>query len=108
LRTDLTEGVNAAPESLSPAKLATRANRLYNTGRLQQALGEDHADDLLKAIETTKQQAKDAAGNAVKQTEAATTKAGQQADAVKLRRYVAGTVLAGVPGLELLKHLLGE
>lgn len=48
LRGDLAQGVNAAPESLSPAKLASRANRMYNTGRLQQALGEDHADELLE------------------------------------------------------------
>lgn len=83
LRADLAEGVNAAPEALSPAKLASRANRLYNTGRLQQALGEDHADDLLRAVETTKKQAKDAAEVAVKQTEGANAKASQQADAVK-------------------------
>jgi hypothetical protein len=65
LRGDLAQGVNAAPESLSPAKLAPKANRLYNTGRLAQAVGEDRADDLLRAIETTKQQARDAAEDAV-------------------------------------------
>jgi hypothetical protein len=108
LRGDLAQGVNAAPESLSPAKLATRANRLYDTGRLQQALGGDRADDLLRAIETTKQKAADAAENAVKQTEAAASKAAASTDTVKLRRYVAGAALAGIPGFELLKHLLGE
>jgi hypothetical protein len=108
LRADLAQGVNAVQESLSPAKLATRANRMYSSGRLQQAVGEDHADDLLKAIETTKQKAQDAAANAVRQTEGAVANAAQRADAVKLKRYAAGSVLAGVPGFALLKHLLGE
>ena len=111
LRADLAQGVNAAPEALSPAKLATRANRLYNTGRLQQALGDDHADDLLKAIETTKQSAKDAAENAVEQTEAAVTKAEQQSSAVKTRRLIGGAVAASAgatPALAWLKHLVGE
>ncbi len=108
LRADLAQGVNAAQESLSPAKLATRANRMYNSGRLQQAVGEDHADDLLKAIETTKQKAQDAAQNAVKQTESAVANAAHRAHAVNLKRYAAGSVLAGVPGFELLKHLIGQ
>lgn len=108
LRTDVAQGAKAAPESLSPAKLAPKANRLYNTGRLQQAIGEDRADDLLRAIESTKQAAKDAAQNAVQKTEAATAKAGQQASNVKLARYAATSALAGIPGLGLLWHLLGE
>jgi hypothetical protein len=122
LRSDLSEGVNAASESLSPAKLATRANRLYNTGRLQQALGEDRADDLLKTIESTKQSAKQAADNAVKQVENATenaskqkesaaAKAEQQTNAVKTRRKVAayGSAVIGLPpALDWLKHIIGE
>jgi hypothetical protein len=109
LRADLAQGVNATQESLSPAKLATRANRMYDSGRLQQAVGEDHANDLLKAIETTKQKAQDAAANAVKQTEGAVANAAQRVDAVKFRRNAAVlTGITGVPGFKLLKHLLGE
>jgi hypothetical protein len=48
-----------------------RLNRMYGTGRLQQALGDVHADELLEAAETVKQRVKDAAGVAELQTEAA-------------------------------------
>lgn len=112
LRADIANGVNAAQESLSPAKLTNKVNRLFNTGRLQQAIGEDRAGGLLQAIETTKQTLQDAATSAAKQTEAAVANAAQKADAVKTRKVIAGTVggatLAGVPGFALLKHLLGE
>lgn len=111
LRANLANGVNAAQESLSPAKLASRANRLYNTGRLQQALGDDHADDILTVIETSRQRAKDAAENAVRQTEQAVANAEQKAAAVKTRRLIGGAVAAsaGAPtAWEWLKHLLGE
>lgn len=111
LRGDLAQGVKAAPESLSPARLAPRANRLYNTGRLQQAIGDSRADELLKSIETTKQSAQDAAENAVKQTEAATANAVQRTAAVRRNQTIgaaaAGSVGAG-GGLAWLKHLLGE
>jgi hypothetical protein len=109
LRADAgTAATKAAPEALNPTKLSPRINRLYNTGRLQQALGGDHADELLEAAETAKQRAKDAAETAARQTEGAQSQAERQAANVKLKRYVAGTVLAGVPGFELLRHLLGE
>jgi hypothetical protein len=108
LRGDLAQGVKAAPEALSPAKLATRANRMYNTGRLQQALGESQADDLLRSIERTKQAAQDAAENAAQQSDAATAKAAQQRSNVKLKRYAAVTALGSIPGMGLLWHLLGE
>jgi hypothetical protein len=79
---------------------------------LQQALGDDHADDLLRAIETTKQQAKDAAVNAVHQKELADANAARQNANVRLRRIIAGSAagaaLGSIPGYELLRHLLGE
>jgi hypothetical protein len=108
LRSDLAQGVQAAPESLSPAKLATRANRMYTTGRLQQAVGEDHADDLLRAIETTKQRAQEAAENAARQSEAAQSQAARQSSNVKLKRQIAVAALGSIPGAGLLWHLLGE
>lgn len=111
LRGDLAQGAKAAPEALSPAKLATRANRLYDTGRLQQALGESQADDLLRHIETTKQAAQDAAENAARQSEAATAKAAQQTAAVRRNQTIATTAAGGIgagTAWAWLKHLLGE
>jgi hypothetical protein len=106
LRGDLAQGVKAVPEALSPAKLATRANRLHDTGRLQQALGESQADDLLRSIERTKQAAQDAAENAARQSDAATAKAGQQKAGVYAKRVGAGIALSQTPLGHYLKHLL--
>lgn len=113
LRSDVgTTATKAAPEALNPAKLAPRVNRLYNTGRLQQAIGDDHADELLEAAETAKQRAKDAALEAVRQKEAAEANAARHSANAKLRRTVAGTAvgaaLGGYPAYELLRHILQE
>lgn len=65
----------------------------------------------LKAIEATKQQAKDAAENAVKQTEGATANAAQKTAAVRRNQVIGGAVAAsaGVPTVwTWLKHFLGE
>jgi hypothetical protein len=51
-------GTNAAPETISPGKLAPRANRLYNSGRLAQALNQNNAEDLILAVETAAQREK--------------------------------------------------
>ncbi len=62
LRADVgTAATKAAPEALNPTKLAPRLNRMYGTGRLEQALGDSRANDILEAAETAKQRAKDAA-----------------------------------------------
>ncbi|MGA7523558.1 MAG: hypothetical protein WBW84_13985 [Acidobacteriaceae bacterium] len=109
LRADVgTAATKAAPEALNPTKLSPRLNRMYNTGRLQQAVGNDHADELLEAAETAKQRAKDAASEAAQKAEAAQSTADRQASNVKLKRYVAATALGSIPGFELLRHLLGE
>jgi len=111
LRADIAQGVNAAQEALSPAKLASRANRLYSTGRLQQAVGESRADELLKAIEITKQQAQNATENAIRETETAASKAAQRTTAVRRNQMIGGAVAAsaGVPAVwTWLKHILGE
>lgn len=111
LRSELSQGLNATQEALSPAKLASRANRMYNTGRLQQAVGDGHANELLQNIEYTIKSLQDAAEKATNQTEAATAQAARQADAVKTRRLVTGAVAAsaGVPtAWTWIKHLLGE
>jgi hypothetical protein len=96
LRSDVgSASTKAAPETLNPTKLSTRLNRMFGTGRLQQAVG-DHADDLLEAAETAKQRARDAAEVAALQTEKAQSAAQRQASNVKIARYVAGSALAGV------------
>lgn len=112
LRGDLAQGVNAAQETVSPAKLSAGANRMYNTkNRLQWALGQSHADELLRTLESTKQSLQDAAENAVRQTEGATNEAAQRTAAVKrnqiLTTAAAGSVGAGTLWAKL-KHLLGE
>ena len=112
LRADVGNVINAAAESLSPAKLANRVNALYDKGRLQHALGEDGSADFLTAIEDTKQRLKDAASAAKQQAEVVRARAAQQSSAVTTRRAVAGAAagaaLGGVPGYALLKHLLGQ
>ncbi|MGA7524257.1 MAG: hypothetical protein WBW84_17535 [Acidobacteriaceae bacterium] len=109
LRADVgTAATKAAPEALNPTKLSPRLNRMYNTGRLQQAIGDDHADELLEASEAAKQRAKDAASEAAQKAESAQADATRKAANVNLRRYVATAALGGIPGFELLRHLLGE
>jgi hypothetical protein len=48
LRPELGEGT---PEAVDPAKLAPRLNKLYDSGRLQQALGSDGAAQLVKQVD---------------------------------------------------------
>ena len=111
LRSDLQGAGAAAVESLSPAKLAARANALFDKGRLQTALGEGGASDFLTAIESTKQRLKDAAIGMKQQVEAAKSTAARQTAAVNTKRVAAGAALGatlgGVPGYALVKHLLG-
>lgn len=53
MRPELAEtGAKTSPEVLSTAKLFPRVNALYNSGRLQQALGESKAQDLLQAVDS--------------------------------------------------------
>ncbi len=111
LRGDLATGSDAVAEVLSPSKLAVRINKLYDTGRLQQALGEEGSGKLLQTLEETKQRLKDAATAAKQQAEAAKSRAATQSDAVKRNRLIAGSTATavGVPALwDRLKHLLSE
>jgi hypothetical protein len=65
----------------------------------------------LRKIETTKQQAQDAAENAAKQTESATAKAAQRTAAVRRNQTIATTAAGGIgagTAWAWLKHLLGE
>jgi hypothetical protein len=49
MRPDVGSATRAAknPEPVDPRKLFNRVNSLYDSGRLQEALGEQGADDLL-------------------------------------------------------------
>jgi hypothetical protein len=50
MRPDVGDAQQAAknPETVDPKKLFGRINNLYDSGRLQEALGEPRRDDLLK------------------------------------------------------------
>ncbi|MGA7521730.1 MAG: hypothetical protein WBW84_04565 [Acidobacteriaceae bacterium] len=76
---------------------------------MQQAIGDDHTDELLEAAETAKQRAKDAAQEAVRQKEAAEATAARRSTNVELKRRIAGTAtgaaLGGYPAYEVLRHL---
>lgn len=91
-----------------PAKLSTRLNKLYGSGRLQQAVGEDRAQASLRTAEETKQRLVDVASAAQKQAAVAEARAEQSKAAVKLNRTAARSLAAGasVPGVALLKYLL--
>ncbi len=106
LRADLQGGADTVVESLSPAKLAARVNRMYNAGRLQQAIGEDGSSNLLTAIEDTKARLQ-GASNAMKQRVAAAQSAAARDTArVQTNITAAKYALGSLPGYELLKHLL--
>jgi hypothetical protein len=89
LRPEIGEGT---PETIDPAKLSPRLNKLYDSGRLQQALGPDGAAQLVKQVD----QALQTKASAVK--------------TAKLVKTVAkyGAVAGGVGSLyEGAKHILG-
>jgi len=52
MRPDVGDAAQAAknPEAVDPKKLFNRINSLYDSGRLQEALGEEGADDLLEHV----------------------------------------------------------
>ena len=52
LRPELGEGT---PETIDPAKLSPRLNKLYDSGRLQQALGPEGAAQLVKQVDNALQ-----------------------------------------------------
>ena len=39
---------NSTPETIDPSKLSLRLNKMYDSGRLQQAVGDDVAETLLQ------------------------------------------------------------
>lgn len=51
LRPELQSGTNKPiPEKVNTSKLFSRVNKLYDSGRLHDALGKDRSDDLLRAV----------------------------------------------------------
>jgi hypothetical protein len=90
LRPELGEGT---PETVDPAKLSPRLNRLFDSGRLQQALGDEGAAKLVKQVD-----------------DAVRTKAGaiKTAKLVKtVAKYGAGAIGLGVLGHGALSALGG-
>ena len=91
LRPELVPGAKSPiPETLNPAKLFPRVQKLFDAGRLQDALGHSRAADLLRAVNDS---------------HAATQLAESwRAMAKKYGKYAA----VGIPGYELIRHLLGD
>ena len=94
LRPELAMGAkNPIPEKVNTGKLFSRVQKLYDSGRLQDAVGQSRAADLLRAVNDSHA-------------------ASQLAESVrgmvkKYGGYAAGAALP-VGGFELVKHLLGE
>jgi hypothetical protein len=94
LRPELATGAkNPIPETVNTGKLFNRVQKLYDSGRLQDALGQSRAADMLRAVNDSHA-------------------ASQLAESVrgmvkKYGGYAAGAALP-VGGFELVKHLLGE
>jgi hypothetical protein len=96
LRPELSGTTQAAPEALSPNRLAPKLNNLYSSGRLESALSAEHADDLLKAVEAASLQAKRVESNRA-----------------LLGHFVKGAAVAGAGAVgadayEGVKHYLGN
>jgi hypothetical protein len=96
LRSELSTGTQAAPETLAPNRLAPKLNNLYSSGRLESALSAEHADDLLKAVEAAALQEKRVEANRVLMGHALKGAA------------VAGAGASGAAGYEGVKHYLGN
>ena len=77
------QGATDAPEEVNAKSLLNRTNKLYNSGRLQQAIGDDGSEDLIghsaKALKMTKNVARN--------------------------RKIAGAA-AGLGGIEAVRHLI--
>jgi hypothetical protein len=95
LQSGLKAGQTAAPETLSATGLAQRANRMYNSGRLTQGLGQAHAQDLLRVVEAGAQRERQIAAN---RSVAGT--------ALKAAGKAIGIGAGGAAGVGLVKHLL--
>ena len=98
------QGVNTASEVVSPDKLATRLDRLYNSGRLQQALGQDGAEDLLQSTHAAQQRAVDIRNSIGQRVTQAESNAAARTAAVKRNRIIAGVATGGAVNHYL--HLL--
>lgn len=94
LRPELANGAkNPVPEKVNTGKLVGRVNKMYDSGRLQDALGKQRSDDLLRAVNDTHV--------------ASQTAESWKAMAKRYGGYAAAGALP-VGGYELIRHLLGE
>ena len=82
-------GSMAVPEEVNPKTLMNRTNKLYNKGRLQEAIGEDNSADLI--------------GHSAKAQKMARDVAARQRVA-SIAGHVVGYGAAGALGVEAVKH----
>ena len=96
-------GVGKGVESVDPNKLAPRLHKLYDSGRLQQAVGDDRAADLIDHAETAQTAAQE-----IKDFEPSTTSSTGQQAMQELLRPNTGTGVSGrATGIPQLRQLLG-
>lgn len=94
LRPELASGAKTPiPESVNTGKLVNRVNKMYDAGRLQDALGQSRAADLLRAVNDSH------VANQLAQSWRGIVK--------KYGGYAAAGALP-FGGYELVRHLLGE
>jgi len=83
---------NSTPETVDPSKLSLRLNKMFDSGRLQEAVGPDMAESLLQHSDNAE-------------------RAGRQLKTLKTIRNVAGVVggtgAVGGGVTEGIKHILG-
>jgi hypothetical protein len=91
MRPNLAKG-KATPETIDPVKLSTKLNNPFNSGRLQEAVGDDVAERLLQHSDNAER-----AAARVKSTKNLRNKAG----------YVAATGAATTLGLSGVHHAFG-
>jgi hypothetical protein len=96
-------GVGKGVETVDPNKLAPRLHKLYDSGRLQQAVGDDRAAALIDHAETAQTAAQE-----IKDFEPSTTSATGQQAMQELLRPNTGTGVSGrATGIPQLRQLLG-
>jgi hypothetical protein len=96
-------GVGKGVETVDPNKLAPRLHKLYDSGRLQQAVGDDRAATLIDHAETAQTAAQE-----IKDFEPSTTSATGQQAMQELLRPNTGTGVSGrATGIPQLRQLLG-
>jgi hypothetical protein len=93
MRPELQAGAKTTPETVSATKLFSRANSLYDRGRLQVALGQQKAQELLQAVDKAYLQAQ---------------KTANAQGWLKTAARVGAGSIGGYGAYSLVSHLLGN